>query len=114
MSIGSDDQSVLTTLGRGVSCTGCQHQCSDFLFCRLNSLGPRLLLFNSGNGSTGQGAPIITHFSKAFICLSASFFLGGIAASGSSYLTASIIRLSSKSPATTAGPESPPLRIVLP
>ena len=50
---------------------------------------------------------MVTHCDRVAICPAESFFLGGI--SNCFQRTASMIRLLSASPGTSAAPESPPL-----
>ena len=60
--------------------------------------------------AVGHGSTILTHAASTSISPGWSFDFGGIAASDESWRTARINRLASGSPATIAGPESPPRR----
>src|SRR5438093_3930753 len=99
-------QRVFLTFGTGGSFGGWNDQ---------NRFVPDSGLRTSDFPVLGSGAPRLTHAIKSAICSSLSLppaFFGGICRSSFVQRIASISRLLSTSPATTAGlPDSPPLSI---
>ena len=79
---------------------------------RLRSRGQEAASPAAVSAVRGPTAPSLTHCASVAIVASGSFPLGGIRKTSSSYRTALTSRLASRSPGTTAGPVSPPFRIL--